>query len=120
MESGKEIEVKVLNNKGNIVSEHVFIQDGIFTVAGSFIYHYQGNLKFPERGTWTLLIDGEKQSRSKIEPKQNRSFRRSGRSDFHRGDPMTLVLGCPLQLPWLVIGDWSQSKWGQVIGLPAI
>lgn len=23
---------------------------------------------------------------------------------------------CLLQLPWLVIGDWLQSKWGLVIG----
>lgn len=60
VESGKEIEVKVLNKKGSIVSEHVFIQNGGGTVAGSFIYHYQGNFKFPEHGTWTLLIDGEK------------------------------------------------------------
>ena len=60
VESGKEIEVKVLNKKGSIVSEHVFIQNGGSTVAGSFIYHYQGNVKFPEQGTWTLLIDGEK------------------------------------------------------------
>ncbi|MBO0602310.1 hypothetical protein I2483_11595 [Sporosarcina sp. E16_3] len=60
VESGKEIEVKVLNKKGSIVSEHVFIQNGGSTVAGSFIYHYQGNLKFPEKGTWALLINGEK------------------------------------------------------------
>ena len=60
VESGKEIEVKVLNKKGSIVSEHVFIQNGGFTVAGSFIYHYQGNIKFPEKGTWALLINGEK------------------------------------------------------------
>ncbi|KAA0944371.1 hypothetical protein FQ087_19910 [Sporosarcina sp. ANT_H38] len=59
-ESGKEIEVKVLSKKGNIISEHVFIQNGKATVAGSFIYQYQGDLKFPEQGTWTLLIDGEK------------------------------------------------------------
>ena len=60
VESGKKIEVKVLNKKGSIVSEHVFIQNGGSTVAGSFIYHYQGNLKFPEKGTWALLINGER------------------------------------------------------------
>ena len=32
--------------------------------------------------------------------------------------PGDTTKGCPLQLPWLVIGDWSQSKWGLVIGLP--
>jgi len=60
VESGNEIEVKVLSKKGSIVSEHVFIQDGRSIVAGSIIYHYQGNVEFPEQGTWTLLIDGEK------------------------------------------------------------
>ena len=53
VESVKEIEVKLLNNKGKIVSEHVFIHNALTAL-------YYGNIKFPERGTWTLLIDGEK------------------------------------------------------------
>ena len=61
VQSRKEIEVKLLNHKGNIVSEHVFIQDGIFNDAsGGSIYHYDGKIAFPNRGTWSLLIDGEK------------------------------------------------------------
>ena len=34
-EREKEIEVKLLNNKGNIVSEHIFIQDGEFIDAST-------------------------------------------------------------------------------------
>jgi len=60
LDSGKEIEVKVLCKKGSIVSEHVFIRDGKFIEAGSISYHYSGNMKFPERGIWALLTDGEK------------------------------------------------------------
>ena len=61
VESGKEIEVKLLNHEGNIVSEHVFIQDGIFhDASGGSIYHYDGKIAFPNRGTWSLLIDGQK------------------------------------------------------------
>jgi hypothetical protein len=56
----KEIEVKLLNDKGSIVSEHILNQDGSVTQAGDYIYHYRGNITFPEQGTWTLLIDGEK------------------------------------------------------------
>ena len=52
-ESVNEIEVKLLNNKGKIVSEHVFIHNALTD-------YYYGNIKFPERGTWTLVIDGEK------------------------------------------------------------
>ena len=60
-ESDKEIEVKLLNGQGNIVSEHIFIQDGTFIGGtGGYIYHYSGNIKFPDQDTWTLLIDGEK------------------------------------------------------------
>ncbi|WP_342514505.1 hypothetical protein MKY34_07185 [Sporosarcina sp. FSL K6-1522] len=61
MDNGKEIKVKLLNNKGNIVSEHVFMQDGTFSgAAGGDIYQYRGNLYFPGQGTWNLLIDGKK------------------------------------------------------------
>jgi len=61
VESGKEIEVKLLNQKGEIVSEHVFIQDGTFiAIKGGYIYQYRGSIKFPEKGTWKLLINGEK------------------------------------------------------------
>lgn len=61
VESGEQIVVKLLNNKENIVSEHVFIQDGTFiSASGGYIYHYDGKIVFPNRGTWSLLIDGEK------------------------------------------------------------
>jgi hypothetical protein len=60
-ESGKKIEVKLINKKGSIVSEQIFIQDGTFIAgSGGYIYHYSGNIKFPERDTWKLLINGEK------------------------------------------------------------
>lgn len=60
IESGKEIEVKLLDDKGSIVSEHLFIQDDIFIAAsGGYIYHYNGKITFPERDTWSLLINGE-------------------------------------------------------------
>ncbi|WP_186672177.1 hypothetical protein [Sporosarcina sp. BP05] len=58
--SGKEIELKVLNKKGSIASEHIFIQNGGSIIAGSFIYNYQVNLKFPKKGTRALLINGER------------------------------------------------------------
>ncbi|MBE1554948.1 hypothetical protein [Sporosarcina limicola] len=60
VESGKEIEVKLINKKGSIVSEHVFIQDGSFMSAGEYIYDYHGRIEFPNHGTWRLMIDGEK------------------------------------------------------------
>lgn len=60
VESEKGIEVKLLNNKGRIMSEHIFNQGGSYIVAGKNIYHYSGNITFPESGTWTLLIEGEK------------------------------------------------------------
>jgi hypothetical protein len=61
VESGKEIEVKLLNKNGKTVSEHVFIQDGTFiAVKGGYIYEYRGSINFPEKGTWKLLINGEK------------------------------------------------------------
>lgn len=61
VESEKGIEVELLNMDGSIVSEQVFIQDGTFSAAlGGYIYHYRGDIKFPEHGTWTLLINGEK------------------------------------------------------------
>ena len=60
LESEKGIVVKLLNNKGRIVSEHIFNLDSSFTRAGSYMYNYSGNMTFPKQGTWTLLIDGEK------------------------------------------------------------
>lgn len=61
VESGEKIEVKLLNQKGKIVSAHVFIQDGTFIAGtGGYIYQYRGSMKFPEKGTWKLLINGEK------------------------------------------------------------
>ncbi len=59
-ESDKGIEVKLLDNKGSVVSEHVFNQDGSFTREGQYMYSYSGNITFSKQGTWTLLIDGEK------------------------------------------------------------
>lgn len=58
----KEIEVKLLNEKGNIVSQHIFIQDGEFIDAATSqtIYNYVGKMEFAEKGTWKLEIDGEK------------------------------------------------------------
>lgn len=60
VESDKGIEVKLLNTKGRIVSEHIFDQVGSSIAAGEDMYHYNGNIIFPEQGTWTLLINGEK------------------------------------------------------------
>ncbi len=60
VESEKGIEVKLLNKHGSVVSEDVFVRDGTFIAnSGGYIYHYQGQLEFPERGTWRLVIDGE-------------------------------------------------------------
>lgn len=59
-ENEKEIEVKLLDNKGSVLSEHMFNQDGSFTRAGRYMYSYSGNITFPKQGTWMLLIDGEK------------------------------------------------------------
>ena len=61
VDSGKEIKVRLKNNKGSIISEQAFKQDGMFTTtAGVPIYHYNGSIKFPEKGTWTLEINGQK------------------------------------------------------------
>ena len=58
----KEIEVKLLNEKGDMVSEHIFIQDGEFIDAATSqtMYNYVGKMEFVEKGTWKLVIDGEK------------------------------------------------------------
>lgn len=58
----KEIEVKLLNEIGNIVSEQIFIQDGEFIDAATSqtIYEYVGKIEFAEEGSWKLEIDGEK------------------------------------------------------------
>ncbi|MEK5068492.1 hypothetical protein [Sporosarcina sp. FSL K6-1508] len=53
-ENGKEIEVKLLNNKGKVISEHVFFQN---TPQDNYYY---GSIKFPEKGIWKLMINGEK------------------------------------------------------------
>ena len=58
----KEIEVKLLNEKGDIVSEHIFIKDGEFIdgATSQTMYNYVGKLEFAEKGAWKLEIDGEK------------------------------------------------------------
>lgn len=69
VESKKGIEVKLLNKQGSIVSEHIFNQDGSFiNGSGGYIYHYSGNMIFPENGTWMLLIEGEKTKTFKNRP----------------------------------------------------
>ena len=61
VDSGKEIKVELKNKKGRIVSEENFEQEEIFTGAtGESTYNYSGSIKFPEKGTWTLEIGGQK------------------------------------------------------------
>lgn len=67
LESGMTIEVKLPDHKGRIVSEYVFMQEGTFiATSGGYIYHYHGETAFSDRGTCSLLIDGEKKAIQKL------------------------------------------------------
>lgn len=61
-ESKKEIKVELQNKKGKTVETQWFQEDGEFIDAGRFdiLHTYRGKLTFPEKGTWILVIDGEK------------------------------------------------------------
>ena len=60
--SGKEqsIEVQLMNSKGIIEQESIFQLDpnAPYDNQGT-IYHYHGNIIIPEKGEWSLVIDGE-------------------------------------------------------------
>lgn len=58
----KEIVVKLVDEKGKLVSEEIFIQhsSGIDATTLSPVYYYEGQIKFPKKGKWFLEIDGEK------------------------------------------------------------
>ena len=61
-ESKKEIQVELQNKKGKVIDKQWFKEEGEFIDArGSGILHtFTGKLTFPEKGTWILVIDGEK------------------------------------------------------------
>ncbi|MBB4826503.1 hypothetical protein HNO89_003763 [Sporosarcina luteola] len=61
-ESQKQIKVELQNKKGQLIETYWFKEDGEFIDAeGSGIMHtFTGKMTFPERGTWILVIDGEK------------------------------------------------------------
>lgn len=60
--SGEEqsIEVQLMNSKGIIEQESIFQLDpnAPYDNQGT-IYHYHGNITIPEKGEWSLVIDGE-------------------------------------------------------------
>ncbi|MFC5590864.1 hypothetical protein ACFPRA_18445 [Sporosarcina soli] len=57
--SEKEIKVELLNEMGMIVFEDTFVREG--DAADSHrLYLFSGKIMFPEKGNWTLLINGEK------------------------------------------------------------
>lgn len=57
----KEIKVNLVNNKGKVISNHLFIQssEAIDSSTGERIYTYSGEISIPNQGTWKLEIDGE-------------------------------------------------------------
>jgi hypothetical protein len=61
-EDKKEIEVKLLNEAGEVIDQDIFKQDAMNYDASTShpVYLFDGTLTFPKRGTWELEIDGEK------------------------------------------------------------
>ncbi|QTD42872.1 hypothetical protein [Sporosarcina sp. Te-1] len=61
-ESKKQIKVELLNRKGQMINTQWFKEEGEFIDAGrsDILHTFAGKLTFPERGTWILVIDGEK------------------------------------------------------------
>lgn len=57
----QEIEVKLLDKKGNVEEVTFFEQTSTAIDGGGLgtIYHYTGKIKLKEQGTWMLQIDGE-------------------------------------------------------------
>lgn len=57
----KQIEVQLLDDKGNIKQETIFHGEGFNIDASNSqeIYYYVGKITFKEHGTWKLIIDGE-------------------------------------------------------------
>ncbi|MEN2465664.1 hypothetical protein [Ornithinibacillus sp. FSL M8-0202] len=58
----EEIEVTLLDENGIEVDSDNFLQNAtnIDSATNNPIYLYSGSLSFPEKGTWVLVIDGEK------------------------------------------------------------
>ncbi|MBM6616424.1 hypothetical protein [Bacillus suaedaesalsae] len=56
-----EIEVKLMNEKKEVVDLQTFHHDALYYDAktGDPIYSFTGTLTFPNKGTWKLEIDGE-------------------------------------------------------------
>jgi hypothetical protein len=57
----EQIEVQLLDDKGNIKQETIFQGEGFNIDARSSqeIYYYKGKITLKEHGTWKLVIDGE-------------------------------------------------------------
>lgn len=57
----QEIEVKLLDKKGNVEQVSIFQNDSnaIDAKTSQMIYFYTGTITLKEHGTWKLLIDGE-------------------------------------------------------------
>lgn len=60
--SKKEIAVQLVDKRGNTVANEKFILSDHYVNASNsnVVKIYSGKIKFPERGTWRLIIDGEK------------------------------------------------------------
>lgn len=60
--SKKEITVQLVDKRGNVVANEEFVLTDYYINASdsNTIQIYSGKIKFPERGTWRLIIDGEK------------------------------------------------------------
>ncbi|MFC7373225.1 hypothetical protein ACFQPF_16410 [Fictibacillus iocasae] len=59
----KEIKVQLLNEKGKVVDSEVFKGKGLSGIDAETSqkeYGYSGGLIIPDKGTWSLVIDGEK------------------------------------------------------------
>ncbi|MFC0189498.1 hypothetical protein ACFFJY_14435 [Fictibacillus aquaticus] len=58
----KEIMVQLMNKEGKLIKEERFKRTDTFTDDDSsqVIYQYDGKIELPEKGTWMLIIDGER------------------------------------------------------------
>ncbi|WP_047985661.1 hypothetical protein [Ornithinibacillus californiensis] len=57
----EHISVKLVDENGNVVEHGVFKQDSMNynSATNASVYYFIGEIKFPNQGTWILVIDGE-------------------------------------------------------------
>ncbi|WP_391117258.1 hypothetical protein [Psychrobacillus sp. L3] len=55
----EEIDVQLIDNKGNLMEETIFQRESLGYRNSQEIYLYKGDIKLKDHGSWKLIIDGE-------------------------------------------------------------